>query len=417
MKILIIGEGAREHAIAAKLVKSEQVKEVYVSPGNGGTERLNKCQNLPKESHYALRDFAVDHELDYTIVGPEADLMEGIVDLFQESGLKIIGPHKAAAILEGSKSFAKDFMEKYGIRTAEYRVFDRSPEARSYVATCRYPIVIKADGLASGKGVEIVYSKEDALRTIEDYMENGKFQEASRKIVIEEYLEGKEASIITLFDGERIVPINSTMDHKKIGEGETGLNTGGMGSLTPNPYYTEAVEKDFRENIMKKTLEGLLAEGMSFKGVIFFGLMLTDKGSYLLEYNLRFGDPETQSLLETLSCDLNTIFMKTLDGCLHEEHVTCSRDSALCVVLSSKCYPSSSQEDIVITDYFGDHPDRVQVFSYSSRAVGKDILSCSGRVLSVVSRGKREEVQKNIYEYLLKVHNENLYYRRDIGRI
>ena len=417
MKILIIGEGAREHAIAAKLVKSEEVSQVYVSPGNGGTERLEKCSNLPRESLVSLRDFAADHDIDYTVVGPEADLMEGIVDLFQESGLKIIGPHKNAAILEGSKSFAKDFMKKYGIRTAEYEVFTGSQEARSYVMSCTYPIVIKADGLASGKGVEIIYTAEEAVKTIEDYMENGKFNDASRKIVIEEYLEGKEASIITLFDGERIVPLNSTMDHKKIGEGETGLNTGGMGSLTPNPYYTREIEADFRSSIMERTLEGLIAEDIRFKGVIFFGLMLTERGSYLLEYNLRFGDPETQSLLETLTCDLNTIFLKTLEGCLHEEDVTCSDESALCVVLSSKCYPSSSKEDIVITDFFGGSQDKIQIFSYSSRLEGKDILSRSGRVLSVVSRGKNDEVQKNVYDYLLKVRNENLYYRRDIGRI
>lgn len=417
MKILIVGEGAREHAIAAKLAKSDQVKEVYVSPGNGGTQRLEKCMNIPKESHFFLRDFALQNHIDYTVVGPEADLMEGIVDLFLESGLRIIGPQKACAILEGSKSFAKDFMKKYGIRTAQYQVFTDSQKARSYVSSCRYPIVIKADGLASGKGVEIIHSLGDAIKTIEEYMENGKFHEASRKIVIEEYLEGKEASIITLFDGERIIPLNSTMDHKKIGEGETGLNTGGMGSLTPNPYYTEEIQADFRENIMKNTLEGLIAENMRFKGVIFFGLMLTDKGSYLLEYNLRFGDPETQSLLETLSCDLNTIFMKTLDGCLMEEDVICSNESALCVVLSSKCYPLSSQEDIVITDFFDQNPDAIEIFSYSSRLEGNDILSRSGRVLSVVSRGTEEEIQNNVYGYLQKVGNENLYYRSDIGRI
>lgn len=417
MKILIVGEGAREHAIAAKLAKSDQVKEVYVSPGNGGTQRLEKCMNIPKESHFFLRDFALQNHIDYTVVGPEADLMEGIVDLFLESGLRIIGPQKACAILEGSKSFAKDFMKKYGIRTAQYQVFTDSQKARSYVSSCRYPIVIKADGLASGKGVEIIHSLGDAIKTIEEYMENGKFHEASRKIVIEEYLEGKEASIITLFDGERIIPLNSTMDHKKIGEGETGLNTGGMGSLTPNPYYTEEIQADFRENIMKNTLEGLIAENMRFKGVIFFGLMLTDKGSYLLEYNLRFGDPETQSLLETLSCDLNTIFMKTLDGCLIEEDVICSNESALCVVLSSKCYPLSSQEDIVITDFFDQNPDAIEIFSYSSRLEGNDILSRSGRVLSVVSRGTEEEIKNNVYGYLQKVGNENLYYRSDIGRI
>jgi len=417
MKILIIGEGAREHAIAQKLADSDLVTEIVVAPGNGGTDRIEKCMNIPKGDLYSLRDFALENKIDYTVVGPEADLMEGIVDLFQESNLKIIGPHRKAALLEGSKAFAKDFMMKYGIKTAKYEVFEDFEKAKAYIRTSSYPLVIKADGLAAGKGVEIIDTYEDALDTLESFMLHEKFKEASKRIVIEEYLTGKEASIITLFDGNSIISLNSTMDHKKIGEGETGLNTGGMGSLTPNPYFTEELEADFKANILDKTLEGIKKEGLSFKGIIFFGLMLTEKGTYLLEYNLRFGDPETQSLLETLESDLNELFIKVLDGNLKEEDVSCSDDCALCVVLSAKDYPLSCEKDIDISSFFQSENEGIKVFSYASKEVDGRILSSSGRVLSVVTSGEKSECFKNLYDFLDENRNVNLYYRNDIGRI
>ncbi|NCC78963.1 MAG: phosphoribosylamine--glycine ligase [Clostridia bacterium] len=417
MKILIIGEGAREHAIARKLAASEKVREIYVAPGNGGTKRLEKCTNIPKGTLAELRDFASSQEVDYTVVGPEADLMEGIVDLFQKAGLKIIGPHRAAALLEGSKSLAKDFMVKYGIKTAAYEVFTDFAAAKRYLASSAYPLVIKADGLAAGKGVEILETYEDALKTLEAFMLEEKFSEAGKKVVIEEYLTGKEASIITLYDGNSIIALNSTMDHKKIGVGETGLNTGGMGSLTPNPHFTEALQEDFRQNILNRTLVGLKQENLTFRGIIFFGLMLTEKGTYLLEYNLRFGDPETQSLLETLESDLNGLFMKMLEGNLEEEDVVCSSDSALCVVLSAKGYPKSCENNIDVTSYFDAEEEKIRVYSYASKADENRILSSSGRVLSVVSRGEKEECLKNVYDFLSENRNENLYYRNDIGRI
>lgn len=417
MKILIIGEGAREHAIAQKLADSDLVTEIVVAPGNGGTDRIEKCMNIPKGDLYSLRDFALENKIDYTVVGPEADLMEGIVDLFQESNLMIIGPHRKAALLEGSKAFAKDFMMKYGIKTAEYEVFEDFEKAKAYIRTSSYPLVIKADGLAAGKGVEIIDTYDAALHTLESFMLHEKFKEASKRIVIEEYLTGKEASIITLFDGNSIISLNSTMDHKKIGEGETGLNTGGMGSLTPNPYFTEELEADFKANILDKTLEGIKKEGLSFKGIIFFGLMLTEKGTYLLEYNLRFGDPETQSLLETLESDLNELFIKVLDGTLKEEDVSCSDDCALCVVLSAKDYPLSCEKDIDISSFFQSENEGIKVFSYASKEVDGRILSSSGRVLSVVTSGEKSECFKNLYDFLDENRNVNLYYRNDIGRI
>lgn len=417
MKILIIGEGAREHAIAHKLAESEKVTEIFVASGNGGTQRIAKCTNIPRRTLFELRDFAVENRIDYTVVGPEADLMEGIADLFQEAGLPIIGPHREAALLEGSKAFAKDFMMKYGIKTAQYQVFTDFALAHEYIRKADYPLVIKADGLAAGKGVEIIDRYADALKTLEAYMLKEKYKDASKKVVIEEYLTGKEASIITLFDGNTIVSLNSTMDHKKIGEGETGLNTGGMGSLTPNPYFTEELNEDFRKNILEKTLQGIQEEKLSFKGIIFFGLMLTEKGTYLLEYNLRFGDPETQSLLETLSCDLNDLFVKLLDGTLKQSDVSLRADCALCVVLSARDYPLSCEKGIDVTSWFQKETEAVRVYSYASTAVNDRILSDSGRVLSIVARGEKEECFRLVYDFLNENHNENLYYRNDIGRI
>lgn len=417
MKILIIGEGAREQALAHKLSASDLVEKIYISPGNGGTHMMNKCTNIPKDSHETLKDFALNADIDFTVVGPEADLMEGIVDVFQAAGLMILGPHKQAAILEGSKSFAKDFMIRHGIKTASYQVFTDPLEAKSYARECSYPLVIKADGLASGKGVEILSDFSEAARTIDDFMLKEKFKDASKKIVIEEYLTGKEASIIALYDGERIIPLNSSMDHKKIGEGERGLNTGGMGSITPNPYFTRSLELDFRKNILEKTRKGLKEENLSFKGVIFFGLMLTEQGSYLLEYNLRFGDPETQSLLETLDSDLCQIIAKTLQGDLYEDDIRYAHETAVCVVLSAKGYPLIYEKDIDVTSLLESENPKVRILSYASRLENGCVLSGSGRVLSVVSRGDKDEALENLQGFLDEVDNENLYWRGDIGRV
>ena len=271
--------------------------------------------------------------------------------------------------------------------------------------------------LAAGKGVEILETYEDALKTLEAFMLEEKFSEAGKKVVIEEYLTGKEASIITLYDGNSIIALNSTMDHKKIGKGETGLNTGGMGSLTPNPHFTKTLQDDFREHILNRTLVGLKEENLTFRGIIFFGLMLTEKGTYLLEYNLRFGDPETQSLLETVESDLNGLFLKMLDGNLKEKDVVCSSDSALCVVLSAKGYPERCEKNIDVTSFFDGEEEKIRVYSYASRTEQDRILSSSGRVLSVVSRGEKAECMRTIYDYLNENRNENLYYRNDIGRI
>lgn len=417
MKILIVGEGAREQAIAHKLSQSPNVEEVYLCPGNGGTRYLKKCTNLPQMTQEELLDFSVKTGISYTVVGPEKDLMEGIVDLFQAHQQRIIGPHKDAALLEGSKSFAKDFMKRHHIKTAAYEVFDDFHKAQEYLETASYPLVIKADGLAQGKGVEIVLDYESALTILTEFMVQEKFQDASKTIVVEEYLVGKEASIISLYDGNHIVPLWSTMDHKKIGTGETGLNTGGMGSITPNPHYTPFMEEDFNKNILLPTRDGLSQDGLTFQGILFFGLMMTEKGVYLLEYNLRFGDPETQSLLQVLSSDLHEVFLSLLSGKLKDTPLTFQEDGASCVVLSSAGYPLDYKKGIDITDYFRLCPEDVTLYSYKSRSEKDRVLSDSGRVLSVVASGDKDEATDKIYRFLEKVRNENLYYRNDIGKI
>jgi phosphoribosylamine--glycine ligase len=417
MKILIVGDGAREHALAHKLSESDIVEKIFVAPGNGGTMNEKKCTNLAIKELLELRDFALSEGITITIVGPEASLMEGIVDIFEEKGLKIIGPNKAAALLEGSKSFAKDFMVKYGIRTAKYETFTEAETAKAYAKSLGFPVVIKADGLAQGKGVEIATSEAEANIVIDSYIMEKKFNEASSKIVIEEFLQGKEASLITIFDGEQIIPLRSSMDHKKILEGEKGLNTGGMGSISPNPYFTKSVEDDFRENILDNTLKGLKSEGLLFKGIIFFGLMLTDKGVYLLEYNLRFGDPETQGLLFTLRSDLVEVLLKTLEGKLSEDDIHYEEDTALCVVLASKGYPLNYKKNIDITQVIANAPEGVKVYAYASEEENGRIYSKGGRVLSVVASGNGEEVFTKVYGYLDKLQEPELIFRKDIGRI
>lgn len=414
MKILIIGEGAREHAIAKKLAQSDRVGKIFIAPGNGGTSREGKCVNLPVTDFLELRDFAEKEGVAITVVGPEVPLMEGIVDIFHEKGLRIIGPDRRSSLLEGSKAFSKEFMKKYGIKTAAYETFTDFDKAVEYVKNHEYPLVIKADGLAQGKGVEIPFTCEDARRILESFMLEGKFKDAGKTVVIEEFITGKEASIISIFDGKSIHPFISAMDHKKIGEGETGLNTGGMGSLCPNPYYSESVEKDFNENILTRTLKGLIAENLIFTGVIFFGVIMNEKGAYLLEYNLRFGDPETQSLMEHLDSDLMTIFEKALDGTLSKEDISFKDGKTLCVVLAAKGYPEVYEKNVEVPDL---EDDGVSFYLYSSDYRNGRFISKGGRFLSVVSHGNGDEVFDRVYGNIRKIENEKVCYRKDIGRV
>lgn len=341
MKILVVGSGGREHTICWKVSQNEKVEKVYCAPGNGGTELLEKGENVNLKGVDEILAFAKENKIDLTIVGSEELLVDGIVDKFQAEGLKIFGPDKKAALLEGSKAFAKDFMKKYGVKTAAYEVFDEADKAKEYIKTCEFPLVVKASGLAAGKGVLICQNLEEALKAVDEIMVDKVFSSAGEQIVVEEFLDGVEASILSVTDSNIILPFISAKDHKKIGEKETGLNTGGMGTIAPNPYVTKEVYDKFITEIMNPTLEGIKAEGMDFAGFIFFGLMITAKGVYLLEYNMRLGDPETQVVLPLLESDFINLLESGIDRKLSEIDVKWSNKSACCVVLASGGYPEN----------------------------------------------------------------------------
>lgn len=413
MKILLVGSGGRESAIAFKIAQNEKVSKIYVAPGNGGTALYEKCENLNITDIDELLSFAKENNIDLTIVGPEEPLTKGIVDKFRSEGLRIFGPDKKGAELEGSKSFSKDFMKKYGVSTAEYEVFYDAEEAKAYLETCSYPIVIKADGLAAGKGVVICEELNTALDTIDLFMVQDMFKGAGRRVVIEEFLVGIEASILSITDGKTIIPFLSAKDHKQIFDGNKGPNTGGMGVVCPNPYVTDGVLKDFYENIMDKTLMGIREEGMDFKGIIFFGIMITEKGVKLLEYNVRMGDPETQSVLTLMKTDLLDLIEKALDEKLEDSEVEWEEGYCVNVVLSSKGYPDKActGNEIEI-----DNTELSNVFVAGAKLEEGKLITNGGRVLSVVGKGRTlEEAREAAYKIREKVNFEGAYCRSDIG--
>lgn len=415
MKILLIGSGGREHALAWKIAKNNRVEKIYVAPGNGGTAKESKCENINITDIDELLEFALNNSIELTIVGPEDPLTKGIVDKFKENGLKIFGPSKEASRLEGSKSFSKDFMKKHGVKTAEYEVFYDSHKALDYLEGCSYPIVVKADGLAAGKGVAICENKEEAINAVKSFMIDDIFKGAGEKIVIEEFLEGVEASILSITDGQTIIPFISAKDHKQIFDGGKGPNTGGMGVLAPNPYVTDEVLRDFEENIMNKTLVGIREEGFDFKGIIFFGLMITKKGSYLLEYNVRMGDPETQSVLYLMESDLLEIIEAALRDELYKTEVKWKSGACVNVVLASKGYPGSFTKgyEISIEDEIKD-----KVFLAGATLEDNILRTNGGRVLSVVGVGNTvDEARKDAYNSINKVKFIDKYFRNDIGLI
>ena len=413
MKLLLIGSGGREHALAWKLAKSPKVEKIFVAPGNGGTAIENKCENVNITDLDELVKFAQKEIIDLTVVGPEDPLTKGIVNKFKKEGLKIFGPAEAAAQLEGSKSFSKEFMKKYGVKTAEYETFTNVDEALKYLETCPYPTVVKADGLAAGKGVAICENKEEAVAAVKSYMVDDIFNGAGQKIVIEEFLEGVEASILSITDGKTIIPFISGKDHKQIFDGGKGPNTGGMGVMAPNPYVTDEVMKDFEDNIMAKTLAGIREEGFDYKGIIFFGIMITKKGTYLLEYNVRMGDPETQSVLYLMESDL----VEVIEAALREEldKTTIKWNDGVCinVVLASGGYPGDFKKGYEITI---DEKVKDKVFLAGAKAEDGALKTNGGRVLSVIGVGKTvEEARTDAYENIKYVTFEDAYYRTDIG--
>lgn len=413
MKILVVGSGGREHAICWKVSQNEKVEKVFCAPGNGGTAMLPKGENVNIKGIDELLEFALKEKIDLTIVGSEELLVDGIVDRFQEKGLKIFGPDKKAALLEGSKAYAKDFMKKYGVKTAAYEVFTEVDKAKEYIKTCEFPLVVKASGLAAGKGVLICQNLEEALKAVDEIMVDKVFSAAGEKIVVEEFLDGVEASILSVTDSKVILPFISAKDHKKIGEKETGLNTGGMGTIAPNPYVTKEVYDAFINGIMNPTLEGIKAEGMNFAGVIFFGLMITDKGVYLLEYNMRMGDPETQVVLPLLKSDFIELLESGLKGDLANADVKWSNKSACCVVLASGGYPEAYNKGYEITGI--DKVDNM-VFVAGAKAEDGKLLTSGGRVLNVVAVGDNlEDARAKAYADAEKIDFTGKYCRKDIG--
>lgn len=412
MKILLVGSGGREHAIAWKLAQNKNVSKIFVAPGNGGTALENKCENINITDLNELVEFAKENNIDFTFVGPEEPLTNGITDKFKKVGLKCFGPDARAAQLEGSKTFAKEFMKKYGVKTAQYEIFTDYNLAKEYLQKCDYPIVIKADGLASGKGVVIARTREEAMNTIDDFMILDVFKGAGKSIVIEEFLEGIEASILSITDGKTLIPFISGKDHKQIFDGDKGPNTGGMGVIAPNPFVTEEVMKDFEENIVANTLRGIEEEEFDFKGIIFFGLMITKKGTYLLEYNVRMGDPETQSILVLMESDLVDLVQAALDSKLDEVKVKWYEGSCVNIVLASKGYPEKFEKGFKITIEEG---IKNKVFLAGAQLVNGELITSGGRVLSLLGKGKTiEEARKEAYKLTNMVDFKGKYFRKDI---
>lgn len=411
MKVMVIGSGGREHALAHALAKSSRVTEVVAVPGNPGIAKENKCSCLPLESYQAMADYAEGAGVALTVIGPEGPLVEGLADLFRERGLTVFGPGKAEAQLEGSKSFAKAFMAEYGVATAGYHSFDDIGDARKHVEGIGGPMVVKASGLCAGKGVTLCDGTADAMGALKDLMEDQIFQDAGCTVIIEDLLTGPEVSILAIYDGKEIHPMVSAMDHKRIGEGNTGANTGGMGSIAPAPFYTSEATADFTENILKPTLNGLKNRGFKDPACIFFGLMLTPEGVKLLEYNMRFGDPETQVVLTLLESDLFEVFMKACHGELKDEDLRFSEETALCVIGAAPGYPGKYQQGIELA-----FPDKAGIKVYYAGVTEKDDKVCSsgGRIFGATAKGEFKEIHRSLQDYL-EAFGDRIIWRRDIG--
>jgi len=388
VNFLIIGNGGREHAFAWKISQSSLVQKVFIAPGNAGTERENKCENINIDSEdiSALRDFAIEKSIDLTIVGPEAPLVKGIVDEFEKHKLLILGPSKKASQIEGSKKFMKDFLKKNHIRTAEYEVFEDYEDSKEYISKSKFPIVIKADGLAAGKGVTIAHSAEEAHKALDDAMQKKIFGSAGTKVVIEEFLQGEEASFIVLCDGKKTIPFASSQDHKARDNNDLGPNTGGMGAYSPAPIVTEEIHKQVMKKIIKPTIDGLKSEGITYKGFLYAGLMIKNSEISVLEFNCRFGDPETQPILMRMESDLAEICLLAAQGNLNEREISWTKDSALGVVIASKGYPFEYEKNKEINNLENENP-RQKVFHAGTKTQEGKVLSNGGRVLCVTALG------------------------------
>jgi phosphoribosylamine---glycine ligase len=417
MKILVIGSGGREHALVWKLRQCSSAGRIYCAPGNPGMSQMAECVPLKADQISELRDFALEKQMDLTVVGPEVPLTDGIVDEFRQVGLQIIGPDKKAARLEGSKSYAKDFMVKYHIPTARYEKASAKEDALALLKEFSLPVVIKADGLAAGKGVLICETLEEAHQAIEDVLINKVFGEAGSQLVIEEFLTGIETSVLCFVDGETLLPMVSSQDHKRIGDGDTGPNTGGMGTYSPNRVYTNEVARRVKQKILIPTLRGIQQEQMDFRGILFVGLMITHEGPKVLEYNVRFGDPETQVVIPRLKTDLCVVFNHMLNRNLKRLQLEWHEEAAVCVVLASEGYPESYETGYEIMG-LADLKEDVLVFHAGTRKEGERLVTAGGRVLNIAALAKTvDEARAKAYHAVNQIAFQGKVFRKDIGLI
>ena len=414
MKIMVVGGGGREHAIIKKIKENPSVGKIWALPGNGGMAQDAECVNIGAKDIDGIVNFAVEKGIDYAVVAPDDPLVLGCVDALEAKGIPCFGPRANAAIIEGSKVFSKNLMKKYGIPTAAYETFDSAEKALEYLKTAPIPTVIKADGLALGKGVIIAETREAAEDAVKSIMLDKQFGASGNQIVIEEFLTGPEVSVLSFTDGTTVVPMVSSMDHKRAGDGDTGLNTGGMGTVAPNPYYTDEIAAECMEKIFAPTIRAMKAEGREFRGCLYFGLMLTPDGPKVIEYNCRFGDPETQVVLPLLESDLLDVMQAVTEGRLAEQEVRFSDDYACCVVLASDGYPVSYGKGYEITI-----PEKIRPYVYVAGAALKDdrLVTAGGRVLGVIATADDLRSAINLaYERAWDVNFDNKYFRRDIGQ-
>lgn len=411
MKIMVVGGGGREHAIIKKIKENRSVEKIYALPGNGGIAADAECVAIGAKDIDKIVEFAVENEIDFAVVAPDDPLVLGAVDALRAKGIKTFGPDSKAAIIEGSKAFSKELMKKYNIPTAEYEIFDDMEKALAYVNECAIPVVVKADGLALGKGVIIAETRDEAIDAVKTIMGDKVFGESGNQVVIEEFLTGPEVSVLSFTDGKTIVPMVSSMDHKRALDGDKGLNTGGMGTVAPNPYYTPEIAEECMEKIFLPTIEAMNKEGRSFSGCLYFGLMLTEKGPKVIEYNCRFGDPETQVVLPLLESDLLDIMLKIYDGRLDEAEVKFADKSACCVVMASAGYPQKYETGFEIT-----MPKDKNIYVAGAKLADGKLVTGGGRVLGVTETADtlKEAIDK-AYETVRTVDFENAYFRIDIG--
>ena len=414
MKIMVVGGGGREHAIIKKIKENKDVTEIFALPGNGGIAADSTCVNIGAKDIPAIVEFAVANKIDYAVVAPDDPLVLGCVDALEEKGIPCFGPRANAAVIEGSKVFSKNLMKKYGIPTATYEVFDDMEKALAYLETAPIPTVIKADGLALGKGVIIAMTRDEAKDAVKSMMQDKVFGASGDHVVVEEFLTGPEVSVLAFTDGKTLVPMVSSMDHKRAGDNDTGLNTGGMGTVAPNPYYTDDVAERCMKEIFLPTMNAMNAEGRTFKGCLYFGLMITENGPKVIEYNCRFGDPETQVVLPLLESDLLTVMQAVTNEILAETEVKFSKKNACCVIMASKGYPTAYEKGFAMTI-----PETIQDKVFVAGASLKDgtLLTNGGRVLGATAIADTlEEAISTAYSYVKTISFDNAYYRNDIGQ-